>query len=192
VSKSADAGWPARDRLSDHDKTIIGQAHQLAGVSGPAAVRAYFGTTVVSNTDAAHADTEALSQATWVIGELLAIIERLAEAGAGVTVDSEWDESLARSQPGSWGQAGVIRASSAIPQGGVMLTRPRTYEITFVGRVGSTLRAAFDDCTVTVGPGTTTLCAELPDQAALWGLVQRITGLRLELVDLHLVAPELR
>ena len=70
--------------------------------------------------------------------------------------------------------------------------RSRTYEITFVGRVGSTLRAAFDDCTVTVGPGTTTLCAELPDQAALWGLVQRITGLRLELVDLHLVAPELR
>jgi hypothetical protein len=36
----------------------------------------------------------------------------------------------------------------------------------------------------------TTLRAQLPDQAALWGLVQRIIGFRLEVVDLHLVAPE--
>ena len=50
-----------------------------------------------------------------------------------------------------------------------------------------TLRAAFDDCIVTVGPGTTTLRAELPDQAALLGLMQRITGLGLNVVDLHLV-----
>ena len=68
--------------------------------------------------------------------------------------------------------------------------RPRTYEITFTGRAGDVLRAAFDDCTVTVGPGTTTLRAELPDQAALWGLVQRIIGFGLEVVDLHLVAQE--
>ena len=65
--------------------------------------------------------------------------------------------------------------------------RSRTYEITFTGQAGATLRAEFDDCTVTVGPGTTTLRAELPDQAALAGLVQRITGFRLEVVDLHLV-----
>jgi len=32
--------------------------------------------------------------------------------------------------------------------------------------------------------------AQLPDQAALWGLVQRIIGLGLKVVDLHLVAPE--
>ena len=67
---------------------------------------------------------------------------------------------------------------------------PRTYEITFTGRAGDTLCAAFDDCTVTLGPGTTTLRAELPDQAALWGLVQRITGLGLEVVGLHLLAPD--
>ena len=67
---------------------------------------------------------------------------------------------------------------------------PRTYEITFTGRAGDTLRTAFDDCTVTLGPGTTTLRAELPDQAALWGLVQRITGLGLEVVGLHLLAPD--
>ena len=28
----------------------------------------------------------------------------------------------------------------------------QTYEITFTGRVGTTLRAEFDDCQVTVGP----------------------------------------
>lgn len=65
----------------------------------------------------------------------------------------------------------------------------RTYEITFTGQAGTTLRAEFDDCTVTVGPGTTTLRAELPDQAALTGLVQRITGLGLEVVHLRVVGP---
>jgi hypothetical protein len=72
---------------------------------------------------------------------------------------------------------------------GVTLMRSQTYEITFTGQAGPTLRAEFDDCTVTVGPATTTLRAELPDQAALSGLVQRITGLGLEVIDLHLVAP---
>jgi hypothetical protein len=66
--------------------------------------------------------------------------------------------------------------------------RPHTYEITFAGQAGSTLRAEFDDCNVTVGPDTTTLRAELPDQAALSGLVMRITGLGLEVIDMHLVA----
>ena len=66
---------------------------------------------------------------------------------------------------------------------------PQTYEITFRGQAGTTLRAEFDDCEVTIGPGTTTLRAELPDQAALSGLLQRITGLRLELIQMHLVAP---
>ena len=63
----------------------------------------------------------------------------------------------------------------------------QTYEITFTGQAGSTLRAEFDDCEVTLGPGTTTLRAELPDQAALAGLVQRITGLRLEVIHMRLV-----
>jgi len=67
--------------------------------------------------------------------------------------------------------------------------RPRTYEITFVGRAGAALRAEFDDCEVTVGADTTTLRAQVPDQAALWGLVQRITGLRLDVIEMRLVAP---
>jgi hypothetical protein len=192
VSTPSSAGSSARDRdqLSDDDKSILGQARPLAGVSGPSAVRAYFGTTVVSNADAAYAYAEAFGRATWVIGKLLAIIERLAEPGAGVTVDSDWDELLVRSQSGSGAQAEVIPASPAMASGGVMRTQPCAYEITFTGRAGDTLRAAFDDCTVTLGPDTTTVCAQLPEPAALWGLIQRITGLGLELVDLHLVAPE--
>ena len=64
----------------------------------------------------------------------------------------------------------------------------RRYENTFVGQAGSALRAEFDDCEVNIGPDATTLRAELPDQAALWGLVQRIIGLGLEVTELHLVA----
>jgi hypothetical protein len=67
--------------------------------------------------------------------------------------------------------------------------RSQTYEITFAGQAGATLRAEFDDCQVTIGPGTTTLRAELPDPAALAGLVQRITSLRLEVIHMRLVAP---
>jgi hypothetical protein len=67
--------------------------------------------------------------------------------------------------------------------------RPQIYEITFTGQAGRALRAEFEDCEVSVGPGTTTLRAELPDQGALSGLVQRITGLGLEVIHMHLVAP---
>jgi hypothetical protein len=69
------------------------------------------------------------------------------------------------------------------------MARSQTYEITFTGRAGARLRSAFDDCEVSIGPGTTTLRAELPDQGALTGLVQRITGLGLEVIDLHLITP---
>jgi hypothetical protein len=69
------------------------------------------------------------------------------------------------------------------------VVRSQIYEITFTGQAGTALRAEFDDCEVTVGPGTTTLRAELPDQGALSGLVQRITGLGLEVTHMHIVAP---
>jgi hypothetical protein len=67
--------------------------------------------------------------------------------------------------------------------------RSQTYEITFTGQAGATLCAEFDDCQVTIGPGTTTLRAELPDPAALAGLVVRITSLRLEVIHMHRVTP---
>jgi hypothetical protein len=68
------------------------------------------------------------------------------------------------------------------------VVHPRTYEITFTGQAGAVLRAEFDDCEVSVGPATTTLRAELPDQGALHGLMQRISSLGLELVDVSVVA----
>ena len=67
--------------------------------------------------------------------------------------------------------------------------RAQTCEITFAGQADTTLRSEFDDCEVTMAPGTTTLRAGLPDQAALGGLVQRVIGLRLELVRVLRVEP---
>ena len=67
--------------------------------------------------------------------------------------------------------------------------RSRTYEITFEGRAGAGLRAEFDDCEVLVGSSTTTLRVELPDQAALVGLMLRIIGRRLDVIQVRLVKP---
>ncbi len=66
--------------------------------------------------------------------------------------------------------------------------RSQSYEITFLGQAGSTLRAEFDDCEIVVGPGTTTLRADLPDQGALTRLMERISGLGLNVIDVSLVA----
>jgi hypothetical protein len=58
---------------------------------------------------------------------------------------------------------------------------PRTYEIAFDGQASRMVRAEFDDCQITAGPHTTILRAELPDQCALAGLIQRVIDLRLEI-----------
>jgi hypothetical protein len=65
----------------------------------------------------------------------------------------------------------------------------QTYEITFLGRANTALRAEFDDCEITLGPGTTTLRAELPDRGALSGLIERINGLGLDVIDVTLAVP---
>ena len=67
--------------------------------------------------------------------------------------------------------------------------QPQTYEITFLGQAGTALRSEFEDCEVTMGPGTTTLRAELPDRGALSGLIERINSLGLDVIDVSLVAP---
>ena len=69
------------------------------------------------------------------------------------------------------------------------LVRAQTYEITFLGQANPALRAEFEDCEVTVGHGTTTLRAEFPDQGALTGLMERINSLKLDVIDVSLVAP---
>jgi hypothetical protein len=83
VNASSSGGPSVRglDRLSGHDTRITGQARQFAGMPGPAAVRGCYGTTAVWHRDTAHADAGALSQPAGAIGELLAIIGRLADAG---------------------------------------------------------------------------------------------------------------
>ena len=68
------------------------------------------------------------------------------------------------------------------------LVQPQIYEITFLGQAGTTLRAEFEDCEVIIGRGTTTLRTELPDSGALSGLVERINGLGLDVIDVSLVA----
>jgi hypothetical protein len=65
----------------------------------------------------------------------------------------------------------------------------QTYEITFLGQAGTTLRAEFEDCEVTIGRGITTLRAELPDRGALSGLIERVNGLGLDVIDVSLVVP---
>jgi hypothetical protein len=65
--------------------------------------------------------------------------------------------------------------------------RSQTYEITFTGRAGSVLCSAFDDCEISVGPCSTTLRAEVPDPAALCGLIQRVAGFRLQVTSVRLV-----
>jgi hypothetical protein len=72
--------------------------------------------------------------------------------------------------------------------GGRYPVRAQIYEITFLGQAGTTLRAEFDDCEITLGPGTTTLRAELPDRGALSGLMERISSLGLDVIDVRLVA----
>ena len=59
---------------------------------------------------------------------------------------------------------------------------PRTYEITFAGEAVPAIVAAFEDFDVTICSGCTTLRAELPDQAALHGAIDRLMDFGLELL----------
>jgi hypothetical protein len=65
--------------------------------------------------------------------------------------------------------------------------RSRTYEIVFLGEAGAAVRAEFDDCQIITSPDATTLRAELPDQAALLGLIERIDSLRLQVTRVSLL-----
>jgi hypothetical protein len=67
------------------------------------------------------------------------------------------------------------------------LLRSLVYEIIFEGRAGAVVRAEFDDCEVSMGQDTTTLRVELPDQLALWGVVERMMELGLSLIELRVL-----
>jgi hypothetical protein len=63
----------------------------------------------------------------------------------------------------------------------------RTYEITFAGEAVPAIIGAFEDFDVVVGTGSTTLRAELVDQAALHGTLDRVRALGLELLEVKSV-----
>jgi hypothetical protein len=62
------------------------------------------------------------------------------------------------------------------------------YELSFKGAASDLLAGAFEGCRVTTANGITVLRSEVPDQAALQGLINRVHALGLELLDVHLVA----
>jgi hypothetical protein len=62
---------------------------------------------------------------------------------------------------------------------------PRTYEITFAGEAVPAVVDAFEDFQVTVGSGSTTLRAELVDQSALHGAIDRLQALGLVLLEVR-------
>jgi hypothetical protein len=63
--------------------------------------------------------------------------------------------------------------------------RPTHYEITVRGRIGDTLLGAFDGLTATPSAAGTVLRGEIADQSALYGVLERVDSLGLELVDVR-------
>jgi hypothetical protein len=63
----------------------------------------------------------------------------------------------------------------------------RTYELSFKGAASDTLAAAFEDCDVATDRGVTIVRSTVADQAALHGLIARISALGLDLLDVHTV-----
>ena len=62
------------------------------------------------------------------------------------------------------------------------------YEIVVRGRLSSRLECAFDDVTLLPRNGQTTLSADLVDQAQLYGLLNRLRDLAIELVSVNSVS----
>jgi hypothetical protein len=59
------------------------------------------------------------------------------------------------------------------------------YEIRIKGRLTDSMLAVFEGLTATVEPGGTVLQGTVQDQAALYGLLERIQSLGLELVEVR-------
>jgi hypothetical protein len=63
--------------------------------------------------------------------------------------------------------------------------KPTHYEITVRGHLSEALMAAFAGLTATPSAAVTVLSGEIVDQAALFGVLERIESLGLELVDVR-------
>ena len=66
--------------------------------------------------------------------------------------------------------------------------QPTHYEITVRGRLSATLAAAFDGLSADRLATQTVLYGEVADQAALFGLIERVQSLGLELLEVRRVA----
>jgi hypothetical protein len=60
--------------------------------------------------------------------------------------------------------------------------KPTHYQITVRGRLSDAVASAFEGLTATPSAAGTVICGELPDQAALFGVLDRIESLGLELL----------
>ena len=60
-----------------------------------------------------------------------------------------------------------------------------TYVIGVRGHAGGVVRRAFDEFEVSLQGDTTVLSGDLPDQAALHGVLQRIYALGIEIVEVR-------
>lgn len=61
------------------------------------------------------------------------------------------------------------------------------YRVTVRGKVTERLASAFEDMRLEPGPGTTVLVGKLQDQAALYGLLNRLRDFGLDLVRVEKV-----
>lgn len=65
-----------------------------------------------------------------------------------------------------------------------------TYQVRISGTVPAELIVELQDLTVTVEPPETVLHGSLPDQSAVVGLISRIHGLGLRLIEVRRLEPE--
>jgi hypothetical protein len=63
--------------------------------------------------------------------------------------------------------------------------KPTRYEITVRGRLSETLMTAFAGLEATPSAGVTVLHGEIADQPALFGVLERVESLGLELVEIR-------
>jgi hypothetical protein len=64
-----------------------------------------------------------------------------------------------------------------------------SYVIRIKGRLSDSLLAAFEGLTASVEPGETVLLGPVRDQAELYGLLDRIQSLGLELIEVRRLPP---
>ncbi|MEV4641440.1 hypothetical protein AB0J80_29260 [Actinoplanes sp. NPDC049548] len=65
-----------------------------------------------------------------------------------------------------------------------------SYQVTVAGVIPAELLAELRDLTVNVEPPETVLHGSLPDQSAVVGLISRIHGLGLRLIEVRRLPPE--